>query len=440
MTNPLISIQQQQQLRRKSTLPAFAAAVSRLQDEVQAFLDQPSAVEAAPGGYYHDYFCPQHGLQLCFDADEPRVHRCPVDNAVFSGEPFDSAWRWFVNNRLAETARKMAVLWQLTDDEQCRNHVECILLDYADRYAGYAAYPPQTANPGVATYTTLDESVWAIPLAWAFDIICTTLPVAEQTVIVDKLLIPIAEHLTTHHFGAVHNFGCWHNAAIGTLGIVTGREDLTAAAINGPHGFYAQVQDGVLADGLWYEGSFSYHFYTVAALFALAQATMNQPRWNLCNLEVLAAVLRAPAACTYPDGTLPATNDCWYFTGLIDECCHGIPKAPAFYEMGYGWFEEELFGQLLARAYAHGPRDTLEALLYGRKSLPDKPLPQAAATHLPATGYAILRTQGKVDPQYILLKYGPHGGGHGHPDKLALTLFAHGTRLSPDLGYARLRA
>jgi hypothetical protein len=34
----------------------------------------------------------------------------------------------------------------------------------------------------------------------------------------------------------------------------------------------------------------------------------------------------------------------------------------------------------------------------------------------------------------LLLKYGPHGGGHGHPDKLALDLHAFGQRLAPDLG------
>ena len=60
---------------------------------------------------------------------------------------------------------------------------------------------------------------------------------------------------------------------------------------------------------------------------------------------------------------------------------------------------------------------------------------------MPATGYAVLRSQpdgdGQPSPateQYALLKYGLHGGGHGHPDKLGLTLYAQGSRLAPDLG------
>ena len=58
------------------------------------------------------------------------------------------------------------------------------------------------------------------------------------------------------------------------------------------------------------------------------------------------------------------------------------------------------------------------------------------SVHLPASGYAILRSTPTTATEqcYLLLKYGPHGGGHGHPDKLSLILSAYGQRLSPDLG------
>ena len=54
-----------------------------------------------------------------------------------------------------------------------------------------------------------------------------------------------------------------------------------------------------LADGLWFEGSFSYHFYTVAALLLLAKATANLPKWDLrsirhCRPFYGACVVRLP--------------------------------------------------------------------------------------------------------------------------------------------------
>src|SRR5699024_5867506 len=51
----------------------------------------------------------------------------------------------------------------------------------------------------------------------------------------------------------------------------------------------------------------------------------------------------------------------------------------------------------------------------------------------PTSGYAILRDDGPQG-RWLMLKYGPHGGGHGHPDKLQLEWNAHGVRLAPDAG------
>ena len=250
------------------------------------------------------------------------------------------------------------------------------MLQWYDGYKAYAGWRPP--NHGVAQFSTLDEAVWSIPLAWSFDLIRSTLTDSQQAEIVDKLLLPAADFLMERHFGGIHNFACWHNAAIGTIGAVTGSEELLAFAIDGRYGFHTQAREGIVADGLWFEGSFSYHFYTVAALLLLAKATANLPKWDLHRHPSLAAVLRAPVLCAYPDGSLPATNDCWYFTGLNDDCCHGVPKAPAFYEIGYAWFEEELFGQVLTRAYQHGPRESLDALLFGAHSVPAEGIPRAS--------------------------------------------------------------
>lgn len=440
MTISLISPAQWRHIRRRAGLPAFAPALKQLAGDVQEFLARPVAVPDLPGGYYHDYFCPEHGVELIFDPLAPDVHRCPVDGALHSGERFDAAWRWFVNNRLAESAFRLALLWQLDGVEGHRAHVVDILRGYAARYAGYSQVPRTIANPGVATYTTLDESVWVIPLTWAYSIVADSLSPAERTEITEQLLIPVAEYLVDHHFGRIHNFACWHNAAIGTIGLVCGREDLVRFAIEGDFGFHTQIKHGVLGDGLWFEGSLSYHFYTLAAVLSLAKATANAPQWDLRQHPAVTAMLRAPVLSAYPDGTLPATNDCWYFIGLIEACCHGVPKAPAFYEVGYAWHQEPLFAQVLARAYGQVPRESLDALLYGVDEIPDDPMPALPSVSLPDSGYAILRAgpgrQGRetAERQYLLLKYGPHGGGHGHPDKLGITLYAHGARLSPDLG------
>jgi hypothetical protein len=433
----LISPAEWESILQRAKLPAFAAAVQRLAREVAAFLAQPLAAPAEPGGYYHDYFCPHHGRELVFDPASPHHHRCPVDNQVWEGPRFDAAWRWFVNHHLAEGAIRLAVSWRLSGNPACLRRVGQILSDYAGHYPGYRQIVRDTPNPGVATYTTLDEAVWVLPLTWAFDLVRDGLDAAQQEQIAGQLLVPVAEHLVDHHFRAIHNFACWHNAAIGTVGVVCYRPDLLGFAVHGEYGYERQLREGVLADGLWFEGSFSYHFYTLAALLALVKATRHEPGYDLHDRPALRAMLLAPIQAAYPDWSLPAPNDCWYFSSLLADCCHGVPPAPAFYEVGYAWYGDPRFAHLLQQAYTETPRETLDALLFGATELPTTPATAQGSVHLAASGYAILRTppaDANGQQRYLLLKHGPHGGGHGHPDKLNLILYDHGQRFSADLG------
>ena len=120
----LISDRQWSQIRRNAGLAQFAPAPQLLRHEVQDFIARPVDVPQLPGGYYHDYFCPQHAVQLVFKPDSPRLHRCPVDGATFNGEPFDSAWRWSVNDRLAQSALRLAILWKLEGEDDYRQRVQ----------------------------------------------------------------------------------------------------------------------------------------------------------------------------------------------------------------------------------------------------------------------------------------------------------------------------
>jgi len=243
----------------------------------------------------------------------------------------------------------------------------------------------------VATYTTLDESVWIIPLAWAFDIIRDQLAPETAEMIGSQLLGPAAEHLVNHHFRGIHNFSCWHNAAIGTIGLVLGREDLFKFALHSEYGVEAQLRQGVLAGWLVVRGVLQLSLLRSIGMLDLAKATLHLPGQTLHKHPVLHNMLSAPIRCAYPDGSLPATNDCWYFTSLIGDVCHGVPPGAAFYEVGYALYQDPAFAMVLNRAYRHGPRDSLNALLFGPEVIPpevEKPLPSVL---VPDSGYAILR-------------------------------------------------
>src|SRR5690242_20722060 len=114
-------------LCQRAQSAAFEAAMLRLRREVAEYVQQPIATPTEPAGYYHDYFCPAHGVQLIFDPAEPLAHRCPVDGATLRGVQYDAARRWFVNNRLSEVALRLALLWRLEGDPRHLKRAAAIL-------------------------------------------------------------------------------------------------------------------------------------------------------------------------------------------------------------------------------------------------------------------------------------------------------------------------
>src|SRR5439155_4252829 len=187
--------------------------------------------------------------------------------------------------------------------------------------------------------------------------------------------------------------------------------------------------------GLWWEVSLSYHYYTLAAIVWTIRALAAAGRQFEGN-EAVRRMFRAPLALAYPDLSLPAVNDCWYSisgTGLVG---HGIPDAAGFYETAWARYRDPEFAWVLEQNYAARPREGLEVLLDGAERIEGASAPRRASVQLADSGLAVLRAGAGADENCLILKAGPDGGGHGHPDQLAIQLFAAGSRLAPDLGTA----
>jgi hypothetical protein len=64
----------------------------------------------------------------------------------------------------------------------------------------------------------------------------------------------------------------------------------------------------------------------------------------------------------------------------------------------------------------------------------DEFAPAVACDLLPGAGVAVLRQGAGREAACLFVDFGPHGGGHGHPDKLGITLFAAGREWLLDPG------
>ena len=124
----MLSTQQLDLIRTRATAPAFAAAMRRLHADVAWTFERPLYLPERPAGYYHEFFCPDHAVQLEYDPTSPHRHRCPVDGAWFSGDPYDAAWHWSLNHDLTEAAFRLALLWQIGGTAEHRDKARDILI------------------------------------------------------------------------------------------------------------------------------------------------------------------------------------------------------------------------------------------------------------------------------------------------------------------------
>ncbi|MDE2925164.1 MAG: heparinase II/III family protein [Acidobacteriota bacterium] len=426
-------------LRRRASDPSFSAAREALDQRLTDYHRFLPQVPTHQAGYYHEFFCPECAAQFVYDPREPHRHLCPVCGAVYSGEPYDSAWRWSVNDMLSDAALKLAFRSHLTggQGEQAQADRELssrILFTYAERYRHMEPPPLDHPNhPGIVAWSGLDESVWLIRMCWAFALLEEALPEGSAGQLSQQMFRPGAEHIQRVRWPEIHNATNWNNAALATLALVLEDEDLLEVALGGDLGLEPQLTQGVSQDGIWWEGSLSYHYYMLDAVVWTLRVLRASGR-SFDDGGILKRMFLAPILISFPDLKLPAVNDCWYFIGLQQRVGHGIPEADGFYETAYGWLRDPVFAWVLQQNYEDTPRTCFEALLDGAREIPSGREPEWKSLHMEDLGFAVLRGGDRKNGSHLIFKAGPDGGVHGHHDQLRIQLFAHGAPWLPDLG------
>jgi hypothetical protein len=395
------------------------------------------APELPPRGsnWYHWYICPKHGAGLERGTSVGPwqwEHRCPVDKAVFRGDPakpetdFDGCALATEHGRRAGGILDLGIAYRLTGEKRYADAARALLLAYAGRYL---AYPLHTirgeakVGGGRVGSQTLDESTWLIPVCQGADLVWDALPEDDRAAVASKLLLPAAKEVILPHKMGVHNIQCWKNSAVGLAGFLLGDEALIRAAIyDSDRGYWTQVRKGVLADGTWWEGAWGYHFYTVSAIWPLTEAARN------CGIDLYGPEYRrmveAPLALAMPNLRLPAFSD----SAEVD-----LKGRATAYELAFARYGDPRFARLVSTT----TRKNDSALWFGADALPkadDTPLRSLLAE---ASGCAILARGAGESATWLALRCGPHGGGHGHPDKLGFQLYARGQVVAPDAGITR---
>ncbi|MBS1825354.1 MAG: heparinase II/III family protein [Acidobacteria bacterium] len=390
------------------------------QDHLTRYGLSELAVPAEGGQWTLWYVCPTHGVSLQYQA--PATHRCPVDNRTYSGWPYDQVILSRRHSDLAVAARDLALAYRMSGERRYGEAALWILNRYAELYLTYPHKDvnnrANTRSGARASAQTLDESVWLIPLAWAYDSLAGT-EVMNDTdrARIERGLLRAAVEVIQRNDAGISNWQSWHNAAIGAVGFALKDRGLVQEAIDGKSGFRFQMGNSVIGEGFWYEGAWSYHFYALDPIVQLAEMAARSD-YNLWEDANLRGLFSAPLRLAFADGSLPAFND----SNSVS-----LFSSARLYESAFARLGDPLYAAVARR----GSRGR-EALFFGVPELPAADLADLRSEVFGDAGFAVLR--GPKSDHVVTMKFGPHGGGHGHYDKLGLVSFAQGGVLAVDPG------
>lgn len=393
--------------------------------------------------------CPRDGTALRFDPWLPHDHTCPQCGLTCRGDAHDRWWAMGAQMWSAERILQAAVLGVMDDDPALR----ALAADGLARVAeAWPTYPnaDNALGPTRPFFSTYLESVWLLAVSLAATCLA---PYAERAALLDHLrdvvIAPSRAIIASFPEGR-SNRQAWHVAARLVASQLLDDAPHADDAVHGADGLVSLLRHGLLDDGAWYEGE-NYHLFAHRGLWFGVMACRDAlPRPLLARFD---RGFRTPWLGVLPDGTFPSRRDARYAVSVhqprfAEWCELGLARSPDV--VVQGWLH-----RLYTSSHARGEtgrwratgeieRDEAPCALsradLGWKSLvfarnAPWPAPTTLAepsVRLEAQGLAVLRRDaGRL---YVALEGGHPGGGHGHPDRLALTLQDGARRLLEDPG------
>ncbi len=441
--------------RRETTAgSSLAPAIQGLADELEPLLHSALPIPRQKarltrvGGR-----CPAHGILLEFDPWSPHAHRCERCARVVTGVEHDDWWAMGAQLYVAERAVHAATLYVLRGESRHADLAVRILGELSERYDQW----PNRDNvlgPTRPFFSTYLESIWLINICHALDLLEAALAPGADSVgarLRERLIAPSAALISSYHEGT-SNRQVWNEVAILSAFQLLDDQRAFERRLGADQSLLALMEQGLLADGTWYEGE-NYHLFAHRGLWygvqLLAAAGVSlPPRLG----DRYAAGFVTPFLGLLPDETIPSRRDAQYAVSIrqwrFAEWCElgyahrADPRLAGLLSRLYdGPFTQHASGRARSTADAErneAPSSLSRADLSWRSVLMATPHPVPPATWAPASvvlpsqGIAVLRReQGHV---YVALEGGHAGSGHGHPDRLALTLQTGAERWLQDPG------
>jgi hypothetical protein len=340
------------------------------------------------------------------------------------------------------------VLYAVTKEDRYARFVRDMLLKYAALYPALGRHPKAAGeSAGRLFWQTLNESVWLVHAAQAYDCVYDFLKPEERSVIESQLFRPMARFFTVDHVfehDRIHNHGTWTVAGVGMLGYALRDTGLVTMALygtkkDGSGGFIRQLDRLFSPDGYYTEGAY-YVRYAILPFVLFAEAIENnQPGLKIFEHRgrVLQKALHAALQLTNTNGAFLPFND------ALKEMKFTASEIVAALDIVYSRYNgpEELLSLagIQGRVLLNGAGLAVAraASSSGVKDFQWKSVELTDGADGTEGAVGILRSGPSNDQTTVLMKYTGHGLSHGHYDKLAIMYYDAGREQLQDYGAVR---
>lgn len=358
----------------------------------------------------------------------------------------------YAHERHKQNYREMqaaGLLFTITGEEKYARFVRAVLEKYALLYPTLGPHPlSKNQAPGKLFHQSLNEANWLVAVSIAYDAVYDWLKPEERARFEKNVLRPMADWMSVtqaKEFDRIHNHGTWATASVGMLGLVIDDKEYVDRALYGTKkdskgGFLRQLDLLFSPDGYYMEGPY-YIRYALMPFFYFAEAIhRTRPEIGIYNYRdaILKKALYSAVQTAFPNGVFPPINDASRTMALT------APEVVLATDLTYAQYgaNDNLLGAaaiqnevVLNRAGLAVARDMSTKAVTPAMSWPSIEFTDGHDGK--RGGLGILRTGTGADATMLLMKYGVHGEGHGHFDKLHFILFDGGREVVPDYGYSR---
>ncbi len=401
--------------------------------EADSLLDEEPVLADGRPGWRHDFYSPVSAEHLLFDSRRNGGFKDPITGTKSYSQDQYSAWVLLQHERTYRIMRSLSFLYRLTGKGQYLSWV----IKGLDEAVRFFDNPPRNHERyGAIYFQPLYDAQIMLLLSNIYRLVGDQYQ-EDRRESIERVFESGSVSLLRYVKGArVHNITCYVSAAIGTLGIILGREDWIDMVLSekdvglrGLLGKGLRRREEKEPDGFWYEGTTFYHLYAMfplISLFEMAKAKDIDGE-ELENMKrSLRVMFWALIRIAGPDFELPSLGD------LGSSTINDLRRWHHLYEYGAGMLDSGLSGYLSAFLQSQQDRG-MSALAFGPDDLSPPASPEFRGV-MKDSGLAVLGSDSNDGDFRVLFKPGPHGGGHDHLDKLQVILNTFGSGIAPDIG------